>query len=294
MSIPRLLTPMGRALFVGAALLFASGYAAAQANPASALSPAPSIDQFTHSPFSDVGYSSSLAGLSASGLQVNEFSLPSSSGSDTAFGGGGGGQYGGGGGIHHGIVHGLAFEAGAGFNAPVANDTPYISWGGNFTVGAGFHFSKAISALLEYQFMDNKLPGAFISAEGTTGGDAHINSITGSPVIHLTPKWSNGVYVVGGFGYYHKSTNFTDYECCDIYGYDVDVTVGSFTSNQWGGNAGFGIYHRLGGNLYGPDSASHSEVFAEARYTFIHTPPVTQANGLGTTELIPVTLGIRF
>ena len=66
-----------------------------------------------------------------------------------------------------------------------------------------------------------------------------------------------------------------------------------FTSNQWGGNLGFGIYHRLGGNIYGGDSG-HTELFAEARYTFLHTPPPTQANGLGTTELIPVTVGIRF
>ena len=71
--------------------------------------------------------------------------------------------------------------------------------------------------------------------------------------------------------------------------------MGSFTSNQWGGNAGVGLYHRLGGNMYGDDSSeNHSELFAEARYTFIHTPPITQNNGLGTTELIPVTVGIRF
>lgn len=206
----------------------------------------------------------------------------------------------------------LTFEAGGGFNAPIGNDTPYITWGGNFTLGAGVRFSKRISALLEYQFMDNKLPGAFIASvnsgntSGTpiTGGDAHINSITGSPVIDLTPNRSNGAYVVGGWGYYHKSTNFNGYECCEIsyYGeYPVSVTLASITSNQWGGNAGAGIYHRFGG-MYGD---SKTQVFAEARYTFIHTPPLGvynssgvlvsgQANGLGTTELIPVTLGVRF
>jgi Outer membrane protein beta-barrel domain len=284
MAFPFLITPMRRAICTTVAVFFA----ACVANAQSASSP----DQSGSS-----GYSSSLAGLSATGLQLSEFSLPGSAdfgnaSSDVAAAG----QYGqgGGGGGHHGMFHGLAFEAGGGFNAPVGNDTPYISWGGNFTLGAGFHFSKALSALLEYQFMDNKLPGAFISAEGTTGGDAHINAITGSPVIDLFPKKTNGIYLVGGFGYYHKSTNFNDYECCDIYGYDVEVTVGSFTSNQWGGNAGLGIYHHLGGDLYGPDSAGTSEVFAEARYTFIHTPSVSQTNGLGTTELIPVTVGIRF
>jgi hypothetical protein len=295
MFIPRLITPIRRAELIVVAGLVTAGFAAGQA----ASSPAPSIDQFTHSQFSSTGYSSSLAGVSSSGLRLNEFSLPSSSGEGTpAFGGGGGGQYGqgagSGGGGQHGLFHHLAFEAGGGFNAPIGNDTPFITWGGNFTVGAGFHFSKVLSALLEYQFMDDKLPGGLIATAGTTGGNAHINSITGSPVIDLFPKKSNGAYLVGGWGYYHKSTNFNEYECCDLYGYEVNVTVGSFTSNQWGGNAGLGIYHRLGGNLYGPDSAGQSEVFAEARYTFIHTPPISQNNGLGTTELIPVTVGIRF
>jgi hypothetical protein len=240
-------------------------------------------------------------------MRLNEFSLPGSSDAGTpAFGGGGGGQYGqggeSGGGGKHGFLHSYAFEAGGGFNGPVGNDAgtggniPVITWGGNFTGGGGLRFSKRISVLAEYQFIDNKLPAAllaeFPAEDDITAGDTHINSITGSPVIDLFPKRTNGVYLVGGFGWYHKSTNFqTPVET--FYGYE-NYTVASFTSNQWGGNAGLGIYHRLGGNLYGPDSAGQSEVFAEARYTFIHTPPITQNNGLGTTELIPVTVGIRF
>lgn len=245
------------------------------------------------------GYSSSQAGLSALGLPMSEFSASASPDA----GGAGAGQYGSGGGYGGGekrrMFHDWTFEAGGGFNAPVGNDTPYITWGGNFTVGAGLRFSKRFSTLLEYQFMDNKLPGAFIAAAsdanggGITGGNAHINSITVSPVIDLFPKKSNGVYLVGGWGYYHKSTNFSAPEAAfdPFYGYYyANVTVASFTSNQWGGNAGLGFYHRLGG-AYGD---GRTQVFAEARYTYIHTPPINQTNGLGTTELIPVTLGVRF
>jgi hypothetical protein len=232
-------------------------------------------------------------------LQLSEFSLPGSEDfGNPSSDGAAAGQYGqgGGGGGHHGLFHSLTFEAGGGFNGPVGNDTPFITWGGNFTLGAGFHFSKMFSALLEYQFIDDKLPGAFISEVGTQSGNAHFNSITGSPVIDLTPKWSNGFYLVGGFGYYHKSTNFSDYECCDIYGEEVPENVLTITSNQWGGSGGLGIYHRLGSNasMYGNDSENHSEIFAEARYLYVHTPPISQSNGLGTTELIPVTVGIRF
>lgn len=199
----------------------------------------------------------------------------------------------------------LTWEAGGGFNAPIGNDTPFITWGGNFTLGAGVRFSREVSALLEYQYMDNKLPGAFIAEANTacsassgsdcgiTGGNAHINSITGSPVIDLTPRWGNGVYLVGGWGWYHKSTNFSAPQAVfsPFYGYYfANVTVASFTSNQWGANGGLGLYHRFGG-MYGEGK---NQIFAEARYTFIHTPPITETNGLGTTGLIPVTVGFRF
>jgi Outer membrane protein beta-barrel domain len=250
-------------------------------------------------------YSSSQEGLSDSGLQLAEFALPSAPNpANAASAGGGAGQYGNGGGYggeNHKLLHHWTFEAGGGFNAPIGNDTPYITWGGNFTVGGGLRLSDRLSVLAEYQFMDNKLPGALIAAVnsgcsdcGVTGGNAHINAITGSPVYDLTPKRSNGIYVVGGFGYYHKSTNFQSPEeaFSPYYGYYYEnVTVASFTSNQWGGNAGLGIYHRIG-SMFGSDS--HTQVFAEARYTFIHTPPITADNGLGTTELIPVTIGLRF
>jgi hypothetical protein len=286
MASPLFITPMRRAICTAVAVFFAGCVANAQS--------APLQDQSSSS-----GYSSSQAGLSASGLQLSEFSLPGSEDfGNPSSDGAAAGQYGqgGGGGGHHGLFHSLTFEAGGGFNGPVGNDTPFITWGGNFTLGAGFHFSKMFSALLEYQFIDDKLPGAFISEVGTQSGNAHFNSITGSPVIDLTPKWSNGFYLVGGFGYYHKSTNFSDYECCDIYGEEVPENVLTITSNQWGGSGGLGIYHRLGSNasMYGNDSENHSEIFAEARYLYVHTPPISQSNGLGTTELIPVTVGIRF
>jgi Outer membrane protein beta-barrel domain len=202
------------------------------------------------------------------------------------------------------IGHRLTWVAGGGFNAPIGNDTPYITWGGNFTAGGGVRFSRMVSVLGEYQFMGNKLPGNFIAAAniscsvangtncGITEGNAHFNSITASPVIDLTPNSSNGIYLVGGWGWYHKSTNFNavvpEFNGFAVIG--VSVTVASFSSSQWGGNGGLGIYHRLGG-MYGK---SKTQIFGEARYTFIHTPPITETNGLGTTGLIPVTIGVRF
>ncbi len=183
-----------------------------------------------------------------------------------------------------------AFEAGGGFNAPVGNDIPYITWGGNFTVGGGLRFSPVFSLLGEYQFIADKLPGALVAAGGGQTGNAHIQSITVAPVIDLFPKHSNSVYLTGGGGWYYKSTNFNVLAGYDFYGYPVFVTANSFSSNQLGGNIGFGFSHRLGGT-YGDGTA---KLFAEARYLFINTPPIGEPNGLGHTELIPVTFGVRW
>ncbi|MFC5863883.1 porin family protein [Acidicapsa dinghuensis] len=190
----------------------------------------------------------------------------------------------------------LAFEAGGGGNAPIGNDQPFITWGGNFTVGAGYKFTDRLSALIEYQFMDNKLPGGLIADAGAEGGHAHIWSLTVDPVFDLFPKAKNSVYVTGGGGFYRKVTSFTDpeeveecYYFCGI-GYE-NVVVSHFSSNQGGVNGGIGFTHRLGDSSMG---YSNMKLYAEARYVWINTPGLDQTDGLGTTGLIPVTLGVRW
>ena len=202
----------------------------------------------------------------------------------------------------------IALEFGGGFNAPIGNDTstkhggPFITWGGNFTVGGGLHFNKYLSLLAEYQFMDNKLPGSMIAeTEIAQGGHAHIWSLTLDPVVDLFPKRTNSVYVTGGGGFYRKVTSFTvpeDVEVCDYWCEidEEDETVYHFSSNQGGLNLGFGITHRLGGpggiNGYGK-----MQLYAEARYLFLNTPQLsadTFPHAVGTTELIPVTFGVRW
>ena len=219
----------------------------------------------------------------------------------------------------YGAKHGLlswshvAGEAGGGFNAPVGNDTssagnnpgstsasgtyggPYLTYGGNFTGGLGLRFSPRLSLLGEYQFIDDKLPGAFIAAVGTQGGHAHIWSMTLDPVIDLFPKAINSVYVTGGGGFYRKVTSFTEpeegEECYYYCGIVVEnQTVYHFSSNQGGVNFGAGFTHRLGGT-YGD---GQMKLYAEVRYLWIDTPPVTAYNGTGRTEAIPITLGVRW
>ena len=195
----------------------------------------------------------------------------------------------------------FAFEAGGGFNGPIGNDTstggggPFITWGGNFTVGGGLHLSKRISLLAEYQFIDDKLPGNLIAQVGTQGGNAHIWSLTLDPVIDLFPKHANSVYVTGGGGFYRKLTSFTEpvegVVCTYYCGIVVEnQTVFHFSSNQGGASLGLGFTRQLRGF----SGEGKAKLFAEARYLFVNTPSINSTNGTGTTGLIPITLGVRF
>jgi hypothetical protein len=203
----------------------------------------------------------------------------------------------------HGLASHLAFEAGGGFSGPTSDSSNYITWGGNFTVGAGYRLSPYLSLLTEYQFIDDKLPGKLIAETGANGGHAHIWSFTMAPVIDLMPKSRNDLYVTGGGGFYRKVTSFTDpepAEYCDYYDcgivYEATV-VGHFSSNQGGWNVGGGFTHRIGGTY----NDSRMKLFAEVRYLNVDTPAVNSSpNGLGTTtvaagtKIIPVTFGVRW
>jgi hypothetical protein len=203
----------------------------------------------------------------------------------------------------HQLTHNYALEAGGGFSAPTRGSSPYITWGGNFTLGAGVNFSRHLALLTEYQFLDNKLPGHLIAETYSNGGHSHIWSVTLDPVVDLFPKAKNDIYVTGGGGFYRKVTSFTDLneeEYCSFYYCAVGVAsevVGHFSSNQGGWNIGAGYQHRIGG-LYGDN---RMKLFAEARYLDVLTPAYNSSpNGLGTTfvgadtKLIPVTFGVRW
>jgi hypothetical protein len=287
MSFPLRMPQLRRIGTFAAAALFAAGLAQAQ-SPAS------------NGTSNSSTYSSSQSGLTQT--EMAEFVLPNApapSASGSSSGGSGAGQYGNGG-EKHGVLHrDWAFEAGGGFNAPISNS---VTYGGQFTVGAGLRFNKYLSTLIEYQYLDSKLPGYLIAEAGANGGYAHIWSFTVDPVIHLMPKATNGVYVTGGGGFYRKVTSFTDpeeteycYYFCEVG--TVNAVVGHFSSNQGGINFGAGFEHRLGGM----SGDGNMKLFAEARYVDVFSPAVTgSANGLGVTSVaantrvIPVSVGIRF
>jgi hypothetical protein len=300
MTSVRCLTFLKHATLLCAAFAFSIGFASAQIStaPDSSNSTAISSSESSSNAFQladDAGGPSngipSLAALPAA---------PEPHGS-------GGGQYDnrsrGGGGGAGGIRSHLTYEVGGGFNAPTSDSSPYITWGGNVTVGGGYRFNQNLSVMLEYQFIDSKIPGAIIAEAGATGGHDHIWSLTLDPVYEFNPKSSISFYGTGGYGFYRKVTSFTDPEqqqfCTYFYCGVVtqNVTVGHFSSNQGGWSIGGGISHRFAGW----NGDGKMRVFAEARYLDVLSPAITtEPNGLGTTavgadtKIIPVTVGVRF
>jgi hypothetical protein len=293
--------PARRACFVSGLVIFAATFASAQI-PTSTKPTAQIVSSDSNS--SDLSSSESSSSAFQPGLDDGVSGVTAlrdaANGSLGSGSGAAAGQEAGG---HRGVFHSLAFEAGGGASGPVGSSSNNITWGGNFTVGGGFHFNNRFSMLAEYQFIDDKLPGNLIAETGANGGDAHIWSLTLDPVIDLFPKSSNSVYITGGGGFYRKVTNFTDpqeAEYCDYYYCGVttqNAVVGHFSSNQGGWNVGGGFSHRLGGAY----NDGTMKLFAEARYLDVLSPASAIApNGLGTatvsagTKLVPITLGLRW
>jgi hypothetical protein len=190
----------------------------------------------------------------------------------------------------------VAFEGGGGFNAPVSDATTFSTYGGNITLGAGWNFNKLIGALIEYQFIDNKIPGATLAAVGAPGGYTRVWSFTIDPIVNLPTKGTFGGYFTGGGGFYRKVTTFTTpvpVLYCDYFGYcfigTENAVIGHFSSNQGGMNIGGGVTWKA----FGPDK--RAKLFAEVRYLWVDSPSGSATQqGTGTFTTIPVTFGIRW
>jgi len=277
-----------RAFFLGSAAVLAVSLASAQTAESANQGSTPAYSSSTGSSSLDYLDPAAVPGLFAK-AEATSAGSGAAAGQDTQ-------------GRWQSVKSKLAFEGGGGANAPLG-DKQYITWGGNFTVGGGLNFSKNFGLLAEYQFLDNKLPGAIIAETGATGGHAHIWGFTLAPVFDLFPKSSNDIYVTGGGGFYRKVTSFTDPEQTEYCYYyycgigTTNVVVGHYSSNQGGWNVGAGYQHRMGG-VYGD---SKMRFFAEVRYLDVLTPASqVSPNGLGTTavgadtKLLPITFGIRY
>jgi hypothetical protein len=188
----------------------------------------------------------------------------------------------------------IAIEAGGGFNRPVGDTRNFATWGGNLTLGAGWNFNKWFSTLAEWQFIDNKIPGAYLADVGVPGGHIHTWGLTLEPTVNFSGRGSLGGYLFGGGGFYRRVTTFTvpgQQEVCYYFCYieNINITIAHYSSNQGGFNAGGGVTWKA----FGPDS--NAKIFAEARYVHVDSPAQNPfGTPDGTAEFVPITFGIRF
>jgi hypothetical protein len=139
------------------------------------------------------------------------------------------------------------------------------------------------------------------------GGSSHVGSLTLNPIYNFALSDTTGAYVVGGFGFYHKTANFTipgvGTYCDPYYGcyqYQANQSIDKYTSNAFGVNVGVGF-------TYKPSRFASARLYVEARYVFVDNQPRPYSLGSATstyfnvfpqnsarTTYIPVTLGVRF
>ena len=191
----------------------------------------------------------------------------------------------------------FAFDAGAGFTTPVGNTGSSLDVGWNVRGGVGYNFAPWLGAMVDFGFDNMGINSTSLAGLAVGGGTVRVFSTTFDPIVHLTPKRHFDLYVTGGGGFYRKVTSFTDpeeveecYYFCGI-GYE-NVVVSHFSSNKGGLNIGVGFSHKLGRESTG--GIGRTRLFAEARYLWINTPGFSDPDGLGTTGLIPVTIGVRY
>ena len=194
----------------------------------------------------------------------------------------------------------LAFEAGAGFTAPIGNTAHgWETYGYNIRAGAGWNFDKRFGALIEYQWNRDKIPGSTLTALANEsglnqplGGNVNTWSFTLDPIIYQPFTTSFGGYVTGGGGFYRKVTNFTALfpGCSYYYCSYFPSTVAHSSSNQGGLNFGVGFYWKA----FGEDS--NTKLYTEVRYVWVDSPVASNEDpfGSGTQSTIPVTFGVRF
>lgn len=227
------------------------------------------------------------------------------------------------------------FFVGGGFQVPVGDQFNYATTGWGFGGGGGRMFNARFGVNLEFNYdhfglttgsLNDQLslynqsinyynsqvpPSQQVSLLSSLGGNNHVWSFSLQPIYNIKSGEGFGAYVTGGFGFYHKVTNFTvptiGTYCDYIYGcyqYQANQTIDHYTSNAPGLDGGLGLTYKF-------SRFSSQRLFAEVRYVHVfnsYRPGVTNATWTPAndsnpnffpqnsqhTDYLPVKFGIRF
>ena len=181
---------------------------------------------------------------------------------------------------------------------PIAN---FMNFGWGLTMGAGYNMTPRQGFVGE--FMWNRLfpsnsaltPLRIALHSPDINGHGNLFAITANYRFELRGR-SKGVYFIGGGGFYYRSTTVTKevitgstIACTPVWlfwGFNCasgtvssDQTLASSASGTFGANGGIGLTFKVAEPRY--------RFYIEARYHYAPTTPIN-------TQLIPITMGIRF
>lgn len=185
----------------------------------------------------------------------------------------------------------FTFNVGGGFSPLSGQITQRLQDGWNFTFGGGYRFTRHFETNLQFAYNGFGVKQAVLQEAGTPAANSHLWSITVDPKLHLHPFAKVDPYLVGAFGYFRRTVQFTQPTLTTVLVYDpffdffpfpelvpANIVLGNVTRGGVGGNAGAGFDFPFLWTF---------RLFVEARYQYA-------ATGAIPTRMIPVTIGIQW
>jgi opacity protein-like surface antigen len=160
----------------------------------------------------------------------------------------------------------LALSAGVGMGFNRGRTADFAVTSGNMVAGAGYNFSRSITAMLEYQYYNLEVRPLLIAVAGAESSVASVESVSAS--LLFRPKNKIGIYGIAGMGWYRR--------LIDLRGPSPVPEMSS--DSAIGINAGSGLEFPISGKL---------KMFGELRYHYAYTSKIT-------TQILPVTFGFRW
>ena len=187
-----------------------------------------------------------------------------------------------------------SFNVGTGANLPSGTTDKFVRGGGGVVAaGVARNYSEYFGFRLDFQWDNLPLRDSALVLAQAPGATSHVYSLHLDPIINLPFSKTWGGYVLAGPSYFYRSgkldssTAIPGTACNSFYGWWGSCFAGSLPlsgdflkthQNDHGENFGAGITYTI---------RPHVDIYAEVRY--FHGK-----SGLNTTDLRPITVGVRW
>lgn len=183
----------------------------------------------------------------------------------------------------------MHFGGGPSFARAAMRD--FVNHGFHFGGGGGVNLSREFGLIGEFRYNSFGVNESTLRRFEMPDGRTYVWSLSLNPALNFNSEGRLGGYVIGGYGMYRRTIQFTRPTLrpaliCDFWwGFCSNVLVpanqvlGSFTTTRGGWNGGGGVTVGLG--------PSGAKFFVELRYHQMLTAS-------RSTQFVPVTAGLRW